>query len=628
MPTPSGATPRPAQPSAQPSARATSRRRVLRSALAGSAAVAASTLLAGCISDDDSGAPTGTPGAPGDGFGGKVADAVAAASASPSSGGRIAELRVGLPGALTSLYPGREAGYLNFLVANCVLEGLVRVGPDGVLHPALASDVRHTDNETWAYTLRDKVVFHDGSKLNVDAVLHSIVACQDPLGSPATADRWTGFYYAKQTDTAEVTIAAATGDPAYAWTACNAYALWIAPRARWHRDPKTGMGTPKTLLTGTGPYRVTAFKPGSGGYVELTRFAQWWGPSPKVDRIRFLFLPDDTARMRALESGALHLALDAPVTGGPAAAWQTAGSTAGGSATSGSAAKAKSRPRPRVAWTPDLSFTGLVFDTTAVPFDDPHVRRAIGYALDPAAAVRTALGGHAQQATAFSTPEQFAPLWTSAQATAQLAAVPQYGRALSRARAELAASKHPHGFTTSLAWPQSVPQLGVVASQFAASLAGIGIVLKTPALSDADWAAVQAAQLAGTAAAPAPGGAAGRGGDGTTATASQPLAFLTYTCRTGDPGELPLLLLGTRNPAGYRSRPVQSLIAKAAVQPEPVTRNTQLISAQQHAAADAPYLPLWWGRSGLALAPGIGLRDCTAFSLVSGTWPLQTYPVG
>lgn len=65
------------------------------------------------------------------------------------------------------------------LVRRLVFDGLTQLGPDGSVHPALASDWESSDNnERWQFRLRPGVRFQDGSSLTSAAVVASLnVSC-------------------------------------------------------------------------------------------------------------------------------------------------------------------------------------------------------------------------------------------------------------------------------------------------------------------------------------------------------------------------------------------------------------------------------------------------------------------
>ncbi len=536
------------------------RRSILKGALTGAAVLSMGALLEACGAQ-----PSGST---------RAADAGGQATAGQDTHKEIPLLRVSLPGSLANLYPGQESGILNYYAAGIAMEGLVGVDGDGRLVPALASGVTKADDRTYVYTLREGALFHDGSPVTVDDVLYSITMAADSTVSPSTASYWADLESAEQTGANEITLVSKSGGVAFAWLPASADALWIAPKSFWQRaDGK--IGTSATLLTGSGPYQVTAFKPDS--HIEFSRNPHWWGTAPKVAKLRIDFIPDDSTRRLAWQSGETDASVNVPLTA--AKQWEAISGT-------------------RVVYTPDRSYAGLTFNTTVAPFDDPHVRKAVAHAIDRAAIVKNVLHGHGQVATALSTPEQFGGLWKPEQATAKLAAVPQYAYSLDRAKAELAQSKVPDGFTVSLSYPSTGPHLGTAALAFAADLQKIGITLNVKELAIEQWLA----EL-GT----FPG-----------------LTFLWYFNTTGDPGELASWLLGDGNPAKYADTRVRELIGQAATATDPATRAELLIQAQQAQAADAAYAPLWWGQSALALRDTVGISDFTSYTLVS-QWPTQIY---
>jgi peptide/nickel transport system substrate-binding protein len=536
------------------------RRSILKGALTGAAVLSVGALLDAC-------------GAQSSGSAGAV-DTGGQASASQDTHKEIPLLRVSLPGSLSNLYPGQESGILNYYAANIAMEGLVGVDGAGQLVPALASGVTKADDKTYVYTLRAGALFHDGSPVTVEDVLYSITMAADSKVSPSTASYWADLASAKKTGANEITLVSKSGGVAFAWLPASADALWIAPQSFWKR---TGgkIGTSSALLTGSGPYRVTAFKPDS--YVEFSRNPHWWGTAPKVAKLRIDFIPDDNTRRLAWQSGKADVSVNVPLAS--AKQWEGISGT-------------------RVVYTPDRSYAGLTFNTAVAPFDDPHVRKAVAHAIDRAAIVKDVLHGHGQVATALSTPEQFGGLWKPDQATTQLAAVPQYAYSLDQARAELAKSKVPGGFTAGLSYPSTGPHLGTAALAFAADLKKIGITLKVKELAIEQW-------LAELNTFPA-------------------LTFLWYFNTTGDPGELASWLLGASNPAKYSNARVTELIGQAATASDTATRAGLLIRAQQAQAADAAYAPLWWGQSALAMRDTVGVSDYTSYTLVS-EWPTQIY---
>lgn len=478
-----------------------------------------------------------------------------------------------MPGSLSNLYPGQESGVLNYVMAAPVVEGLMSVDSDGKLVPGLASKLERPNGHTFVYTLDPRAKFSDGAPVTTKDVMASVAAARSTQLSPSTASYWASLKHVRVTGEREITFTTAADDVAFVWVPTTVDGLWVMPENFWKRR---GLGGPDTLLIGSGPYRVREFVPSS--HLSLDRNPHWRGKPGDVDSVRVDFIADDTTRLLAWQTGAMDVSLNVPLA--QAAQWAAS-------------------PQTNLLFQPDRSYAGLTFNVTAKPFDDIHVRRAIALAIDKSAIVSDVLLGQAQVATAQSTPEQFGGLWSPAQATRRLAGGPQYSYDLRAAKAELAKSSVPKGFSASLSYPNTGPQLGTAALAFAQTLAKIGIHLRVKELAIEQWLA----ELNNF----------------------PPLSYMWYFNTTGDPGELPSWFLAKGNPARYRNSAVEKLIALSATQTNPRVRAETLVAAQHRAAADLPYLPLWWGRSATAFATGLGVRDYTSFTFNS-LWPLSVYP--
>jgi peptide/nickel transport system substrate-binding protein len=254
----------------------------------------------------------------------------------------------------------------------------------------------------------------------------------------------------------------------------------------------------------------------------------------------------------------------------------------------------QSLPGTRVVSVPDRSWVGLIYNLNVAPTNDIHVRRAIAHSIDRNAVVTELLHGQGQLATSIASPEQFAGVYTAAQATAKMAAVPQLAFDLNLAKAELAKSSVPHGFSATLEYPNTGPQLGTAALSLAANLKQIGINLTVKEVPISQWLNDL--------------------GD-----AKTPLKFMWYFNTTPDPAELVTYLLpsGPANPAYYKNTQVDKLLAKAVTETDPAKRAALILAAQQLSAADLPYLPLWWGKSLTAFSDQIGIDNLTSYTFES-----------
>ncbi|MEE4495690.1 ABC transporter substrate-binding protein [Streptomyces sp. BE230] len=533
-----------------------SRRRLLRLAGAGMGVLAASGVLAACAPPprENSG-----DGATGSGTGAQGADAP------------IGTLTLALPSSLSSLDVGRESGVLNYLVAVLAQESLLSVDPSGKLGPGLASSWKQPDARTYVYTLRRGVTFTDGTPFTADDVVASIDAIRDPKNGSALGYAYAGVDSVKSTGDHEVTIRLKAPDAMFAWTT-TAGGLLVSSRAFLTRN-RGSIGTAKTLLLGTGPYRITEFA--ADDHVLLERNDAWWGEKPAVRKLKLSFVPDAGTRLVAMKSGAVDGALG--LASDEARGWESSA---------------------RVTYTGDRSVVSLAFDTAEAPFDDVHVRRAIAHAADREGMVKGILHGRAEVADALPSREMWGDLMPADEVRSGYDAIPALSYDLDAARAELGKSSVKDGFTTELHYPNSGPQLGKAALALAASLKKIGITLNVKEITLEQWVA----EL----------------GSG-----KQPLQFLWYFPVTGDPAELadPYLNAAATatDIAHYDNSTVNTALNTAKSATDKDVRARELMKAVQTAGADLPYLPLWWAQTASAFSKEFVLLDQGPFAFI-GPW--------
>lgn len=475
---------------------------------------------------------------------------------------------VALPGALSSLYPGQEAGILNYYLAANVLEGLVAIDPEGNLAPALAESWEQPDPQTYVYRIREDATFHDGSPVTVDDILYSIEQSGDPEVSPQFSFWYDNVAEVVESGEQEITITLVEPDVGFAWLPSASAGLFVAPRAFWE-EHDGAIGTSEALLVGSGPYRVSEFVPDS--HILLDAVDTWWGGVPAVDSLRFEVVPDENTRLLAQRSGDVDISFNVPLQ--QSAQWEDAEGT-------------------EVVFTPNRSYVGLTFDTRVGPFADQRVRNAIAHSIDRDAIVETVLRGHGEVATALLTPSQLETEHEPAEARALLADLPRYDFDLETARAELAASGHPDGFATELVFPNTLPELGLAGQSLAQNLAEIGITVTVSEVPISQWFETL--------------------GDG-----EHGLAFMSYTSTTGDPAELTSWFLGPDNLAGYDNAEIAGLLADARVELDPARRLDLLIETNRLQAVDNAYFPLWWGERAVALSERVSLPDHETFTFVS-----------
>jgi len=342
------------EPPAPPWALSRSRSRsrsVLLAVVAGAASLTALACQAGPL-------PPATPAASG------VAAATAAATRVPTGG----TLRVGLPGEIGLLDPGGEDAASEPILRQ-LYEGLVeRVGDRIVARLATKWSVA-PDGRTWTFSLRDGVLFHDGTPLDAAAAARSLTRPIDRTGGSAD-------------DVIE--SAAATGPATLSVVTRTPFAPFLsllgAPRYAIVRTGSPNVGTgPFLLRAGTETARP----------LTLERNPAYWRADargtalPYLDRLVFQAYPDATARVAALRSGAVDLVTELPIADVPTV---------------------RADPSLQLVARPATTVLSLAMNLAQSPLDDLRVRQAIAVAINRRTLVDRLYVGEARPATQFPPP--------------------------------------------------------------------------------------------------------------------------------------------------------------------------------------------------------------------------------
>ncbi|GAB3040822.1 ABC transporter substrate-binding protein [Natronobiforma cellulositropha] len=255
------------------------------------------------------------------------------------------------------------------------------------IEPWLATDWEAVDDQTWRFTLREDVTFHDGSPLDADAVATS-------LGTLFEHERYD---WAKCD---EDSFSAEDGD------------LIVEPFERFGALPGT-LSHPLFGIqrrddaeperpVGTGPYETPAIE--FGEPVHTVAFESYWGVPPQLEELTFEGVVDPNTRSLGLESAETDLAFDLPRSHYDSLA-----------ADDDVVVRTETEPR-----------TGLAMvNLYRAPTDDEYVRRALNYAIDQETIVDTVLEGIGDPARG---PYAESIPWSAH------AELPAYGPDLERAR--------------------------------------------------------------------------------------------------------------------------------------------------------------------------------------------------
>ncbi|MEZ0068868.1 peptide/nickel transport system substrate-binding protein [Streptacidiphilus sp. MAP12-20] len=188
----------------------------------------------------------------------------------------------------------------NTVLAN-VCESLLRWNPDLTTSPGLASAVTNPTPTTWVYTIRSGVHFHDGSPLTADDVVASLRRNLDPNVGSYWSYPYRNVKSVDRTGPLQVTVTLSTPDSTF-----NKYMAaspgTVESAATLRKDGKD-YGNPAKGVNCTGPFAFSSWTPGQS--LVLTRFDGYWDQTlrAKSKQVKFVFLPDATARVNAFQTG-------------------------------------------------------------------------------------------------------------------------------------------------------------------------------------------------------------------------------------------------------------------------------------------------------------------------------------
>lgn len=310
----------------------TTRRGFLRLLAASATAAAAAPALAACSGDPDDGAAA-------------------------AGGGKLDVLRIAAIGAPGETFtPAKATSVATWTGIYAIYESLVVNGPEGPELMLAESAEPNADATEWTVRLRGDAKFSDGSPVTGADALASLAATQQlPM---------------KGMELADIDIDASTAeDSAVVFRLSRPRADFVGSllgmSSLVFKDGDIDGGL------GSGPY-VAAEGDSAQGW---TLPANEHFPTGRriSDTLEIQAVADAEARIRAVESGAVDLALDLP----PTAVRTLEGTDA-------------------EAWIPgawDSKALAFILNTRVAPFDDPEVRHAAKIALDRQAMVAQVLGG-------------------------------------------------------------------------------------------------------------------------------------------------------------------------------------------------------------------------------------------
>jgi peptide/nickel transport system substrate-binding protein len=471
-------------------------------------------------------------------------------AATSAGSAAIPLLRVGMPYPITTLDESKDlnANYLTELG----LETLLKYGPQGQLEPDLATSWAQTSPVTYVYHVRHGVRFWDGHPLTATDVAYSLNYDRAPGSEQAFGFTGVKSIVATGPDTVTVTLT----QPDASWKYVPAELTSDIFEKQFQQAHKATFGQPGTLVMGTGPWIINSLDPTKGA--QLSANPHWWGGKPPIQRISFTFFSSETSEALAFRAGEIDLD---PYVYSPKSFAATSGTT--------------------LLKAPSCGNGFFSMNVSQPGWNDVHVRRAVAYALNRAGII-AAYGGYAEPLYTLTPPQLLRSIASQSQINALLGAIPLYQYNLAKARAEMAQSRYPHGFSTTIlslnvgSWPDIIQVI-------VANLAKIGIRAQIKEETNFDTEI---------------GPASGR------------LATLVEGgCFQPDPSSYSDWLGSTNtqqgrfNVADYTPSAVDTLLAQGAATTNPAQRFAVYSRLFQTLQADEPYVGLFISDDVVALSP-------------------------
>jgi peptide/nickel transport system substrate-binding protein len=499
----------------------------------------------------------------------------APSSAGASSGGLAAViplLRVGTTGGTSTLNPLTTQGCATDY-CGLFMERLMKFAPSGELEPQLATSVTQPTPVSYEFHLRHGVKFWDGNEMTSADVVASLEYQEAPGSETAT-------YY---TDVKSIAadgpyaVVVTLKQPDSSWPQNMAYEGVIFEKS-FEEAHKSTFGQPGTLVMGTGPWEVDSFDPTTG--INLSANPHWWGGTVPIKDISFKFFSTETSEALAMRAGEIDVAFPSD----------------GATFASASGAKVTSWLNNQIGF--------FSMNTKLAPWNDIHVRRAVAYALNRTDIIAAGGSTSAVPLYDFFPAIDLDLLGSKSQVSALIGALPKYSFNLATAKAQMAESAYPHGFTASM----TVCQTGDFINMdqvIIAELQQIGITLQLKTETCDAWVT----ELYG----PKTFG---------------PM-FSTSHSSIVDPSGLAAYMLGSQaipagglNTANYDPPAVDSLLNASVATSNAATRLGIYQQVLTHLAADIPYVPLFQSNAFLAISSKFTLPalDMDTFELA---WALN-----
>ncbi len=197
---------------------------------------------------------------------------------------------------IASLHPDDAGPTVHWVIVSNLHDGLVEIDVNYELQPILAETFEVSgDGQTYTFSLREGVMFHDGEEFTSDDVKYTFEWYANPdnaavignnfvsLAGVETPDPYTAIITLKQTDAAFLVLAGTT---------------FMLPE---HYHSEVGKEGYASAPIGTGPFKLQDWRPAEVTILEAND--DYFRGRPNIDIYQETNVPEESVRTIALETG-------------------------------------------------------------------------------------------------------------------------------------------------------------------------------------------------------------------------------------------------------------------------------------------------------------------------------------
>jgi peptide/nickel transport system substrate-binding protein len=274
-----------------------------------------------------------------------------------------------------SLDPHLQWNPDSYYVYRNIFDNLLARDDSSKIVPNVATSWEYVDETIVDFSIRDDIVFHDGTALTAHDVVFSIERITDPEFNSPQLGQFNKITSAEALDDRTVRV---TTDGPYPVLLSQLVKLSIVPQ---HVVEEVGDDAFAADPVGSGPYEFSRWH--RGVQVVLQASDDYWGGEQPFETVEFHAVPDVSTRVANLVSGKSDIAT---------------------SLTPDQAKQVEAERGVEVLSAPTERLAYVLFNTLKSPTDDIEVRRALAASIDPKLIVDALLGGYGEVTRVMLTP--------------------------------------------------------------------------------------------------------------------------------------------------------------------------------------------------------------------------------